>query len=125
MGGFDIFYCKKAANGNWGDPINIGFPLNTTNDNMHYQPVGEGNTGYYAFFGEKSNHGIQDIYRIETLAFTAPTVTDDPIAVKDFTLLIENPETGEIIEVSYSRKTDSFNINSKQESSLIWKLKKD
>lgn len=125
MGGFDIFFTKLNSKGDWVHPINIGYPLNTTNDNLYYQPVGKSNTGYIALFGEESNLGIQDIYHIETLAFTDPIAPENPLATKDFTLILEDPESGEIIEIDYNRKTDDFKINSNKKSKIIWRLKKD
>lgn len=125
MGGFDIFYTKINSKGNWVYPINIGYPLNTTNDNLYFQPVRKSNTGYIALFGENSNLGIKDIYHIEILPFTDPIAPENPLATKDFTLILKDPESGEIIEINYKRKTDDFIINSDQRSKIIWKLKKD
>lgn len=32
MGGVDIFVSKKKADGTWGDPVNLGYPINTAGD---------------------------------------------------------------------------------------------
>jgi len=38
MGGYDIFYCRKNENDTWSEPQNIGYPLNTTDDDIHFTP---------------------------------------------------------------------------------------
>jgi len=48
MGGFDIFYTEKTKDSNWSEPLNIGYPVNTTDDNIYYMPIGNGDEAYYA-----------------------------------------------------------------------------
>jgi len=47
MGGYDIFL-SKLSNGQWATPINIGYPVSTTDDNIAFQPFNEGNSGLYS-----------------------------------------------------------------------------
>ena len=124
MGGFDIFFSEKNKDGEWSDPVNIGFPLNTTNDNPFYQPVKDGNSGYVGLFGEDENFGEEDIYRVEILPFTDPSVPANSKFGQDFIFQIENEETGEIIKVIYDRKSDSIKIESNTKKKFKWKLNK-
>lgn len=124
MGGYDIFFTKKDKNGEWIDAINIGYPLNTTTDNIFYQPVLDGNTGYLALYGDDLNIGEQDIYRIEILAFSDPVVPENSKFNQDFTILLEGTENGERIELTYDRKTDNFTINSNKKTKYKLTLKK-
>ncbi len=64
MGGFDVFYSILDNSGNWGTPINIGYPVNTTGDDLFYSPVGNGTIGYMAMI-KPGGSGKEDIYRIE------------------------------------------------------------
>ena len=48
VGGFDIFYSRKDSLGNWGQPINIGFPINTDYDELSMVVSTDGNTAYFA-----------------------------------------------------------------------------
>ncbi|MEG2177993.1 MAG: hypothetical protein RRY15_03845, partial [Bacteroidales bacterium] len=34
LGGMDLFYTKKQANGSWGKPINLGYPINAYSDEI-------------------------------------------------------------------------------------------
>lgn len=64
MGGYDIFYSKKINEKEWSDPVNIGYPINTTDDDLYFSPVGDGAYGYMARL-EKGGLGDEDIYRID------------------------------------------------------------
>ncbi len=62
MGGFDVFY-SKGEPGNWTNPVNLGYPVNTTGDDICYAPVGNGKEGYIAKI-LKEGLGKEDIYHI-------------------------------------------------------------
>jgi len=47
MGGFDIYYSDKASD-SWGDPVNMGYPLNTKNDQVSLVITPDGQHGYYS-----------------------------------------------------------------------------
>jgi hypothetical protein len=64
MGGYDLFRSDKLPNGLWDKPKNLGYPLNTTDDNIFFMPSGNGKTGYISAFKEGEGYGKQDIYRI-------------------------------------------------------------
>lgn len=61
MGGYDIFAAKRNAN-RWDKPENIGYPLNTTDDDIFFMPISE-NEAYYAIFSD-DGYGNFDIYKI-------------------------------------------------------------
>lgn len=47
MGGYDIFLSQFAA-GQWTNPVNIGYPVSTTDDNTGFQPFRAGAFGLYS-----------------------------------------------------------------------------
>lgn len=65
MGGNDIFYSEKV-NGVWGAPINIGYPINTPDDDVFFVVAADGRTAYYSSIREEG-YGEKDIYRITFL----------------------------------------------------------
>ncbi len=71
MGGYDIFYSNLLENGEWSVPLNMGYPINTTDDDLFYQPVGEGYYGYMSKFS-KQGLGKMDIFRIEIFSAEHP-----------------------------------------------------
>jgi tetratricopeptide (TPR) repeat protein len=60
IGGYDIFRSDLDEKGEWGAPVNIGYPVNTTDDDLFFMPVGKGNRGYLSRF-TTSGQGKMDI----------------------------------------------------------------
>jgi hypothetical protein len=71
MGGYDIFYSKLLANGKWSTPVNMGSPLNTTDDDLFFNPV---NQGFEAYISKElpGGYGKQDIYKVEIFSDKHP-----------------------------------------------------
>ena len=64
MGGKDIFYSKKHVNGQWGKPVNLGYPINTKKEELHLIVSADGKTGYFSSDRE-GGLGLRDIYSFE------------------------------------------------------------
>ncbi|MCJ7448527.1 MAG: hypothetical protein MUO72_12635 [Bacteroidales bacterium] len=64
MGGYDLFRSDLQSNNLWSKPENLGYPLNTPDDNIFFMPVGNGKSGYYSIFKESGGAGKEDIYKI-------------------------------------------------------------
>lgn len=65
MGGYDIFRSDLQPNGLWSTPVNLGYPLNTPDDDTFFMPVDNGRAGYISRFrGSTENFGREDIYKI-------------------------------------------------------------
>ena len=63
MGGFDIFYSKMDENYVFSEPVNLGFPINTTGDNVSYVMSMDGRRGYFSTYRE-DGYGDLDLYMI-------------------------------------------------------------
>ena len=63
MGGYDVYF-SQWENGSWSPPVNMGCPVNTTEDDLFYVPNADGGRGYYSTAYGKGSHGKQDIYRV-------------------------------------------------------------
>ena len=63
MGGYDIFYSSLLEDGTWSVPLNIGYPLNTTDNDLFYKPQKDGFEGYIAR-ENPSGTGKRHIYRV-------------------------------------------------------------
>jgi hypothetical protein len=64
IGGFDVFSTTKNADGNWGTPKNIGYPINTTDDDVFFVTSADGKRAYFSSF-RKEGYGEKDIYLLE------------------------------------------------------------
>ncbi len=111
MGGFDVFYSQITKNNQFDETINLGYPVNTTNDDIGYFPVKDGKTAYMSLF-DIANIGKQDIYKLEILPFTAPKASNTPKFEKSFTITLSTAEKNETIELIYESKADTFKVKS-------------
>lgn len=64
MGGFDIFVAIRDENNEWSNSVNLGYPINSTGDDIYYTTTADGHFGYLASF-RKNGFGEKDIYQIE------------------------------------------------------------
>jgi tetratricopeptide (TPR) repeat protein len=64
IGGYDLFRSDLQSNGLWSTPKNLGYPINTPDDNIFFMPIGDGKSGYYSLFKESGGFGKEDIYKI-------------------------------------------------------------
>lgn len=73
MGGFDIFKTTYNATENiWESPKNMGYPINTVNDDIYFTLNASGNVGYYSTTKERG-FGRQDIYKINLNDYESET----------------------------------------------------
>ncbi len=64
MGGFDIFKSEyDSASNEWSTPQNLGYPLNSPDDDIYFVMTKDGKTGYYASVRE-DGMGYNDIYSV-------------------------------------------------------------
>jgi len=75
IGGFDIFFSTRGENG-WDEPLNIGYPINTTDDDVFYVTSPDGKRGYYSSSSRAEGYGEKDIYMI-----TIPERKEQPLVL--------------------------------------------
>jgi outer membrane protein OmpA-like peptidoglycan-associated protein len=63
MGGYDIFKSELGKNGLWSEPVNLGYPVNTPDDDVFYTEVPGKKYAYYSTIRENSVGGM-DIYKV-------------------------------------------------------------
>ncbi len=102
MGGFDIFYCDILDDNTYGEPVNLGYPLNTADDDLAFTPKEIEFDGYLAMYS-KGEAGEVDVYRFEWIPESAQPVIvafEQAEEVEELTEVIEDAveETREVIE---------------------------
>lgn len=71
MGGYDIFKSTLQEDGSWGKPENIGYPINSVDDDVFFVINASGRRGYYSSF-KADGYGEKDIYMITFLGPEKP-----------------------------------------------------
>ncbi len=64
MGGMDIFYSEPDGYGIWSEPVNLGYPINTTNDDLFFVYSESGETSYFSRF-DPNGYGKHDIIKLK------------------------------------------------------------
>ena len=107
IGGFDIFYSRKDSLGNWQNPVNIGYPINTVADEISLFVSTDGNKAYFAS-NQLNGVGGWDIYSFPLHARAKPKrvlflkgelVDEDGQVLEDVELEIKNINTKEVTTV--------------------------
>jgi Tol biopolymer transport system component len=75
MGGFDIFSSLiNDENGNWAEPINIGYPVNTPDDDVFYITTADGRRAFFSS-DKEGGFGEKDIYMISFPEYEPRNIT--------------------------------------------------
>lgn len=64
-GSYDLYYCYKEANGEWSKPINMGYPINTVNEEKTISVSADGKTAYVGAYYSTDSKGDADIFIID------------------------------------------------------------
>jgi outer membrane protein OmpA-like peptidoglycan-associated protein len=99
MGGFDIFRSERQENGRWSEAKNLGYPLNTPDDEVFYITDRSGSHGYYSAIREGGS-GARDICKVvflgsekELVLLTEDQLVAGPGAEKTGFLMVPQSRT--------------------------------
>ncbi|MFO7935885.1 MAG: OmpA family protein [Bacteroidales bacterium] len=74
MGGFDVFRSLRQENGAWSTPENLGYPINTPDDELFFITDQSGIYGYYSAIRD-GGEGAKDIYKVIFLGAEKELIT--------------------------------------------------
>jgi outer membrane protein OmpA-like peptidoglycan-associated protein/tetratricopeptide (TPR) repeat protein len=64
MGGYDLFYSRLDTTGQWSEPVNLGYPINSYSDELILVVNARGNLAYFSS-DKLGGAGKEDIYSFE------------------------------------------------------------
>ncbi len=105
MGGFDIFFATIEEDKKFSEPINMGYPINTPDDDVFFVTSLDGKRGYFSS-AKDGGLGEKDIYKMYI-----PDAKEKPLALfkglivpadgeklpDDLEVVVTNKETGELV----------------------------
>ena len=107
MGGYDVFSTELLEDGTWCEVTNLGYPVNTTGDDVFYFPSVDGKRAYFSSYRE-GGQGEQDMYMLTydpgaPVQGNAPALAiykgvskyQDGSVIKDLLIRIVDVNTGE------------------------------
>jgi outer membrane protein OmpA-like peptidoglycan-associated protein/tetratricopeptide (TPR) repeat protein len=93
MGGFDLFRSERI-NGRWEKPANLGYPLNTSGDEVSLFITADGKKGYYSLDQRKNSMIVSSrIFQFDVPASVIPSRVSNYI-----TGTITDAESGEFLK---------------------------
>jgi hypothetical protein len=114
MGGYDNFRSHKTVSA-WSPPTNLGYPVNTTDDDRFYQPV---NNGIDAYYSMTTDYKKKEIFYLE-MATSQPNhlfEISGKFSLSDTTLIFDqnysihliSKTSGDTLDVGYPNKYSGF-----------------
>ena len=77
MGGYDIFKSVyDETTKSWGKPVNVGYPVNTPDDDVFFVLSASGKRGYYTS-ADSQSLGLRDLYVITFLGPEKPMILNN------------------------------------------------
>lgn len=114
MGGLDIFYSRRDDSGQWAEPVNMGYPINTHGDEFSLIVGASGQRAWFAS-DKAGGHGETDLYVFELYPDARPhphtymkgivtdAITGNPLSAR-FTIV--NVDNEQLVTGSVSDPVD-------------------
>ncbi|MBN2682248.1 MAG: PD40 domain-containing protein [Bacteroidales bacterium] len=119
MGGYDLFITEKQQDGSWSEPKNLGYPINTTGDDVFYVLSPDGKRAYYSSI-QKGGKGGRDLFVMNLLSLPerSTVVINGVVRVaqsneipKDITITVTEVESNQLIgKYRPNRNTGKYTI---------------
>lgn len=114
MGGCDIFYSRITSKEplQFAEPVNMGYPLNTVDDDVFFVIDPEGKTGYYSS-AQNGGYGAHDILMVE---FKKPM--SEPFALlKGHIMMVDHsqiPANMNVVITNLTKESQQLNFKPRQ-----------
>lgn len=112
MGGFDIFESSLLESGKWSEPINIGYPINSPDDEAFYMLSPDKKTAYYTSvreggLGEKDNYEITylDVKENSLALQKGSIIGQNQLVAKNVKITVMNNHSHEIEGIYYPNES--------------------
>ncbi|MEA1888033.1 MAG: hypothetical protein U9N72_12580 [Bacteroidota bacterium] len=113
MGGYDVFSSKYIGDAR-GKPTNVGYPINTPDDDLFFNPVNNGRNAYYSMV---KGYKEKDIYYLAIGEQLIPTyeikgivsLSDTTIEFDDnYRVILFSETVKDTMDIAYPNKTTGY-----------------
>jgi outer membrane protein OmpA-like peptidoglycan-associated protein/tetratricopeptide (TPR) repeat protein len=134
LGGYDIFYSRLQDDGSWSKPVNLGYPINSPDDEVGFLVSTDGTSGYFASnkFNGKGGWDLYsfDLYkeaRPEKVLFLKGTVKPEAEneTMGRAKIELKNVETKTISEIPLDSNTGNYVAVAPFNTDYIMTVKKE
>jgi outer membrane protein OmpA-like peptidoglycan-associated protein len=120
MGGFDIFKSTlldpatlfSPQKNTWSEPENLGYPINTPDDDAFFVSSKDGQRGYYSSVRD-DGFGYSDIYMITIAAPKTPekkTIAQKPVQPLNYVVTVKDADTQQPLEAKVKVQSMGDNV---------------
>lgn len=101
IGGYDIFKTTHSGGETWSVPENLGYPVNTVDDDLYLSLDAGGRTGYFSSarqggFGQQDLYSVDFVYRRQVTIVVKGSVLDEEDIPIQATITVIDESTREV-----------------------------
>ena len=133
LGGYDIFFSRLNDDGTWSKPVNIGYPINSPDDEVGFFVSTDGQKGFFAS-NKLKGVGGWDLYSFDlyqkarpgkVLFLTGTVKTESETEISSTRIELKNMETKKISEIPLDTMTGKYVAVAPFNNDYIMTVKKE
>ncbi|MBQ3709493.1 MAG: OmpA family protein [Bacteroidales bacterium] len=116
MGGYDLFVSRRNEKGEWSEPKNLGYPINTSGDEINFIVAADGHTALISSIRE-GGYGGYDIY---TFQLDDEELKPESINVYDYVAEDLKPGTVvQLVNIQFEFNSSALTENSEEGVAML------
>lgn len=116
MGGYDLFVSRRDEQGEWSEPVNLGYPINTPGNEINFVVAADGHTALISSIRE-GGFGGYDIYSFQ---FKDDDLKPERVNVYD--ILAEDLKPGTVVQlvnIQFAFNSAELTVDSKEGVAML------
>ena len=119
MGGYDLFVSRLDDSGNWSDPVNMGYPLNTKNDELNIVISNDAKRAFVSVSSIGLSDTNYDIYEFDIDDRFSPEPVDVDVLLDEDYYAIATDRGEPVVLRNIYFEFDSFELREDSELGIM------